>query len=67
MSDWIIPPVKFCPSCGSQNLEPKFEGWEKHAQEKGEGFGECSDCGTHFVVSGYAEFHIPEEDDVQEV
>ena len=60
---WTIPEIKYCPHCGSQNLEPKFEGWEEHAQKEGGGFGECSECGTHFIVSGYCEFFIPESED----
>lgn len=61
-----FPPVKFCPSCRSENLCPPFEGHEEHAQRTGSKFGECADCGTHFTVSGFHTFHIPDEEEEEE-
>jgi len=57
-----FPPVKFCPSCGSQNLEPPFDGHLEDRKKTGTWFGECSECGTHFRVSGYHEFVIPDDE-----
>lgn len=49
--EWSVPPIRFCPSCGSKSLEPRFEGWLEHTKKKLSALGECADCGCHFHVS----------------
>lgn len=44
----VIPPIKACPSCLSENLE--------QYPRKDEVTCWCEDCSTHFIVGGAWQF-----------
>lgn len=61
MSNLQFPEIRFCPSCGSDHLAEKFDGWQDDAEKHEAAFGECAECGTHFRVSGFYRFYIGNE------